>query len=147
MPNLLPVVSVEGPCWVCNFVIESLIPFTLSSQFLCLAPSLSINLLNENDTIVLIKSVLIQLFYSQELLAAMASERLLKSRSLSSAASTSLRFHENFDFDHVSNSNKSDNLSFFLMLNCCFNKDQPLLSCKIDSFRTLCTRMTPTLMT
>lgn len=38
----------------------------------------------------------------QELLAAMASERLLKSRSLSSAASTSLRFHENFDIDHDS---------------------------------------------
>lgn len=54
--------------------------------------------------------MLIQLFYSQELLAAMASERLLKSRSLSSAASTSLRFHENFDIDHVSSSNKSDNL-------------------------------------
>ncbi|KGN46964.1 E3 ubiquitin-protein ligase RHF1A [Cucumis sativus] len=38
----------------------------------------------------------------QELLAAMASERLLKSRGLSSAASTSLHFHENFDFDHDS---------------------------------------------
>ncbi|XP_023549294.1 E3 ubiquitin-protein ligase RHF1A isoform X2 [Cucurbita pepo subsp. pepo] len=36
----------------------------------------------------------------QELLAAIASEKLLKSRSLSSVASTSLRFHENFDVDH-----------------------------------------------
>ncbi|XP_023549293.1 E3 ubiquitin-protein ligase RHF1A isoform X1 [Cucurbita pepo subsp. pepo] len=46
----------------------------------------------------------------QELLAAIASEKLLKSRSLSSVASTSLRFHENFDVDH--DSSHSDDSDF-----------------------------------
>ncbi|XP_022138871.1 E3 ubiquitin-protein ligase RHF1A-like isoform X2 [Momordica charantia] len=46
----------------------------------------------------------------QELIMAMASERILKSRSMSSAASTSLRFHENFDVDH--DSSHSDDSDF-----------------------------------
>lgn len=69
--------------------------------------------------------MLIHLLYSQELLAAMASERILKSRSLSSAASTSLRFHENFDIDHVSSFIKSDNLWDLLILTRYLDEDQP----------------------
>lgn len=79
---------------------------------------------------------------------AMASERILKSRSMSSAASTSLRFHENFDVDHVSSSNESENLWDLFMLNLCFSEGSTFYKAsKIDSFRTPLTRMTLTLMT